>query len=171
MFSPSRLVTSDARPHPPQTFIKPDINFGGASGSPWTQTLEKMALPGMLFHHSTPTKVWYHDLLAPWVHYVPVALDLSDLRQKYDWAEAHPLQAQAIAEEGTKFARWLGSREGMEYAYNWFVVEPLRNVIRAHKTVSKAEGLKAMREMGFEDGFNTVITRCTGTKKNSCEKK
>ena len=129
-----------------------------------------MALPGLLFHHSTPTKVWYHDLVAPWVHYVPVALDLSDLRQKYDWAESHPQQAQAIAEEGTKFARWLGSREGMEYAYDQFVVEPLRNVIGAHKTVSKAEGLKAMREMGFEGGFNTVITRCTGTKKNSCEK-
>ena len=49
-----------------------------------------MALPGLLFHHMTPTKVWFHDLMIPWVHFVPVSLDLSDLRQKFIWAESHP---------------------------------------------------------------------------------
>lgn len=28
---------------------------------------------------------WYYDILKPWVHYVPVKRDLSDLVEKIEW--------------------------------------------------------------------------------------
>ena len=30
------------------------LDLGGAGGTTWTGTLEKLAMPGMLFHHETP---------------------------------------------------------------------------------------------------------------------
>lgn len=80
-------------------------------GTTWSGTLEKMAMPGVLFHHETPTKVkkiifilycitlqrfltsqfptkdYIHDRMKAWVHYVPIQEDLSDLYEKYQWAE------------------------------------------------------------------------------------
>jgi hypothetical protein len=44
--------------------------------------------------------VAYHR---PWVHYVPVAGDLSDLHQKLGWARRHQTEARAIAERGQAF--------------------------------------------------------------------
>ncbi|MFN4100261.1 MAG: glycosyl transferase family 90 [Pararhodobacter sp.] len=40
--------------------------------------------------------------LEPWVHYVPVAWDLSDLRDKVDWCEANPARCRAIIERANE---------------------------------------------------------------------
>lgn len=45
---------------------------------------------------------FYYGLLAPWVHYVPVAADLSDLCARIAWARAHPERAEAIAAAGRR---------------------------------------------------------------------
>ena len=80
------------------------IDLAGAGGTTWTGTLEKLAMPGLLFHHETPAKDWYHDSLKAWYHYVPIRTDLSDLKERYRWAEEHQDEARAIAERGTEFA-------------------------------------------------------------------
>ena len=67
---------------------KYQIDIGGGGGTTWSGTLEKLAMPGVLFHHVTPTKDYFHDLLVPYVHYIPVKDDLSDLREKYEWPRA-----------------------------------------------------------------------------------
>lgn len=41
-------------------------------------------------------KQWFYERLEPWVHYIPVAADLSDLRRRFDWAEAHPAEVQLM---------------------------------------------------------------------------
>ena len=58
-------------------------------------------MPGLLFHHTTVTKDYIHDQMKPYVHYVPVKADLSDLKEKYDWAEANPTAAKLIADQCT----------------------------------------------------------------------
>ncbi len=50
---------------------------------------------------------WYYDRLKPWVHFVPVEEDLSDLDQLVAWLEAHDADAQAIGEAGRAFAEAL----------------------------------------------------------------
>mmetsp|Transcript_26863 Transcript_26863/g.48444 ORF Transcript_26863/g.48444 Transcript_26863/m.48444 type:complete len:646 (+) Transcript_26863:90-2027(+) len=148
------------------------IDLGGGGGTTWTGTIEKLALPGLLFHHMTPTKDWFHDLLVPWEHYVPVEMDLSDLRNKFEWAESHPVEAKQIAEQGTQFARWMGSVEGFGRMYEEHMVAPLRNVLQAYRPMpARYDGksvLDVINERGGQAGF-TVVGRCSGLHSNSCE--
>lgn len=43
---------------------------------------------------------WYYDRLAPWVHYIPVAEDLTDLPERLAWCTEHPRDCQQIAQAG-----------------------------------------------------------------------
>ncbi len=52
-------------------------------------------------------KQWYYDRLKPWVHFVPVEEDLSDLDELVAWLEAHDDDAQAIGKAGRAFAEAL----------------------------------------------------------------
>ena len=108
------------------------IDLGGGGGTTWSGTLEKLGLPGLLFHHVTPTKDYFHDKLQPWVHYVPVKADLSDLKEKYDWAESHPLMAKRISDNATQFIRWLGTAQGMDEMFHQFYSWPLQRVVEAY---------------------------------------
>jgi hypothetical protein len=47
---------------------------------------------------------WYERFLEPWVHYVPVEFDLSDLFEKIEWAISHDDECRKIAENGHTFA-------------------------------------------------------------------
>ena len=127
-------------------------------------------LPGLLFHHMTPTKDYFHDLLVPWEHYVPINTDLSDLREKYEWAESHPLEAKQISENGTRFARWMGSMEGFGQMYEQHIVAPLQNTLRAYKPVPPMHEGKSVLDIITESSeIFTVVGRCSGLHKSSCE--
>jgi hypothetical protein len=160
-----------------QAGYKYHIDLGGGGGTTWTGTIEKLAMPGLLFHHVTPTKDWFHDLLVPWEHYVPVSADLSDLRRKYDWAENHPVEARRIAENGTRFARWMGSPEGFGRLYEEFLVGPLRNAILAYRPMpprdreGRSRDGKSLLEVIIDggEGIFKVVSRCTGLLGTSCE--
>jgi len=43
--------------------------------------------------------------LEPWVHFIPVTEDLSDLVARVEWANANPAEAAQIAQHGLEFAR------------------------------------------------------------------
>ena len=43
--------------------------------------------------------------LRPYVHYVPVKADLSDLHKQFKWAQANPDEAEQIARQGASVAR------------------------------------------------------------------
>lgn len=47
---------------------------------------------------------WYYHKLEPYVHYVPVKADLSDLFSQIEWVKAHPAKAEAIATAGRLLA-------------------------------------------------------------------
>ena len=47
---------------------------------------------------------WFYDRLEPWVHYVPIKRDLSDLEAKVNWLRANDDKARAISQQGTLFA-------------------------------------------------------------------
>jgi hypothetical protein len=93
-----------------QSKFKYHLDLGGTGGTTWTGTLEKLAMPGMLFHHETPTHDWYFDQMIPWKHYVPIRTDLSHLKTQFEWAESHPVEAKRIAKQGTEFARYMLSK-------------------------------------------------------------
>jgi len=67
-------------------------------------------LKWMLFSNSvvmlppTTYESWAMEgLLEPFVHYIPIKSDASDVEEKVQWAEDHPEEAQKIAERSTLF--------------------------------------------------------------------
>ena len=50
--------------------FKYHIDIGGNGGTTWQGTIDKLAMPGLLFHHDSGMKDHFHDELKPWVHYV-----------------------------------------------------------------------------------------------------
>lgn len=104
-------------------------------------------------------------MLKPWVHYVPVKTDLSDLREMYEWAESHPNLAKEIADNGTHFARMMGTPEGFSMLYNSNVKAPLQRVIDAYQP----KGGQVLSILGEQGGDELgVVARCTGRKAEPC---
>jgi hypothetical protein len=69
----------------------------------------------------TPNVQWYYGGLTPYVHYLPVQEDLSDLVEKIEWARAHDAEAQAMSERAMQFVRDnLSSEDILLYIYLLF---------------------------------------------------
>lgn len=47
--------------------------------------------------------IWYQPLLKPWVHYVPVKSDMSDLMQQIHWCKTHDDKCRIIASNALMF--------------------------------------------------------------------
>jgi hypothetical protein len=58
-------------------------------------------------------QLWYSHLLEPYVHYIPIAHDLSDLYTQLDWCHAHDSECQAIAERAQQFAKCVLSKDSI----------------------------------------------------------
>jgi hypothetical protein len=86
------------------------LDLGGAGCTTWTGTLEKLVMPGLLFHHVTPATDWFYPQPIAWKYFVAVRADLEDLRERFEWAEGRPEEAERIAQAGTAFARNFISR-------------------------------------------------------------
>jgi len=116
-----------------QMNYKYHINLGGSGGTAWSGTLSKLAMPGVLFHHETLTRDWFYDEIKPWVHYIPVKMDLSDLREKFEWAESHPDKAKAISEAASIFFKKMNSKEYMEELYFKYFAHYLGDMVNAYQ--------------------------------------
>jgi hypothetical protein len=52
--------------------------------------------------------------LKPWVHYVPVEYDVSNVIEQYEWLKAHPEEARTIADNGRRFAQTILTPTALE---------------------------------------------------------
>ena len=143
------------------------IDLGGGGGTTWEGTIQKLALPGLLFHHVTAATDWYDEHLVPWVHFVPVMEDLRDLRERFEWAERHPDRARNIARAATDFVRRLGTPEGMDEMYRRHFLRPLEGVVETFQPVA---GMTAslLDGGGVEGIVFKEIMRCSGHNADEC---
>lgn len=102
-------------------------------GTTWEGTLTKLQMPGVLFHHETPTKDWFYDMMEPWKHYIPVGAGLQDLWIRYIWAQKHPDEAKAISDEASKLADTILSEDYMRRLYEDLYVSYLSKVVDAYE--------------------------------------
>ena len=133
------------------THPKALLNQPTGGGTTWQGTLTKLRMPGVLFHHETPTQDWFYNIMEPWVHYIPVQTDLGDLRSRYQWAEEHPEQAKMIAEESSRLANYLLSAEYLNDVYEQLFVRYLGKVVAAFQPqgMSWNDCLKQYHEEGI----------------------
>ncbi len=59
----------------------------------------------LIFKQTSPNIQWYYSCLTPYVHYIPVAYDFSDLKEKIKWAQNHDLEAQQMVAHANAFAQ------------------------------------------------------------------
>ena len=67
-------------------------------------TIRKYMRGCLIFKPESKRELYYYRLIKPWVHFVPVKNNFSDLRDKFTWAENNPSHAMKIAWEGKQFA-------------------------------------------------------------------
>lgn len=155
--------------HQESAEYKYQIDLAGGGGTTWTGTIAKLAMPGLLFHHITPMKDYFHDRLKPWKHYVPVSPDLSDLEEKVAWAENNPAEAQRIADQATEFVRHLGSPAGFRQMFQEDFVDVLTQIIDAYQPV--AQGTSYRDILDAEENRMQRVLECPGffTSHGSCK--
>lgn len=122
------------------------------TGTSWKGGITKLGLPGLLFHHVTHSMDWFFPEMTPWVHYVPFAWDVRNLRKQYEWAEENPNHAKSIAMAATKLYHYLMSETYMIKVYNNLFVAYLGNVLKAYvhaPEVSWEETIQEYKSKGF----------------------
>lgn len=72
---------------------------------PFTGILWRMLSNCTVFLQETKNIMWFYSQMVPWIHYVPIKEDLSDLMDKIIWAHQHDKECQKIALQGQILAR------------------------------------------------------------------
>ena len=58
-----------------------------------------------VFLQETEDVMWFYSQIHPWVHYIPVKKDLSDLKEKVVWAQLNDRASREIANNSHEFAK------------------------------------------------------------------
>ncbi len=80
--------------------IEMDGCVAGTPGFAW-----KLLSNSAVFKHDSNFTVWFHRAVVPWVHYIPLENDLSDIFHVLNWAKSHDARVKQIAENGRVFAK------------------------------------------------------------------
>jgi hypothetical protein len=62
----------------------------------WDATAWKLNSGSILMKVESGWRQWFYDSFHPWIHYVPIADDFSDLQEKYHWCETHPVECETM---------------------------------------------------------------------------
>lgn len=75
----------------------------------WSALFQKLLSGSVVLKVASPSnfRQWYYDELIPWVNFVPVKSDMSDLVEKVHWLLEHDGEARKIGENGAKLANKL----------------------------------------------------------------
>lgn len=65
-------------------------------GSTWDATAWKLNSGSVIFKSDSRWKQWFYDDYVPWIHYVPIKDDFSDIDEKFEWCEQHPEECKLI---------------------------------------------------------------------------
>jgi hypothetical protein len=68
----------------------------------------------VLLKVASPFRQWYYRAIQPWVHYIPIQEDLSDLQEALNRLKNDDDLAKRIAENGHKLGEQIFSREAVE---------------------------------------------------------
>ena len=116
-------------------------------------------MPGVLFHHLSASKDYFHDDLKPWVHYIPINEDLSNLREMFDWAEEHSEAARKISEAGIEYVKNQARPEVMKAKYEKYFYHTLKGVIDAYQPIQNDDA-KAQVDNWLSNW--SLVGKCNG---------
>ncbi|CCV02395.1 putative tyrosine protein kinase [Armadillidium vulgare iridescent virus] len=75
-------------------------------------------------------KMWFFDKIKPYIHFVPVKSDLSDLIEKIQWCRDNDEECKLIAENAKQFYKdWLSKESILDYLQSIFIKIRLQNKV------------------------------------------
>ena len=80
------------------------LDIDGWSNS-WGALRWKLYSGSVVLKHITPFRQWYYDELLPFVHYIPIKNDFSDLNEKIEWCRQNQKLCKEIGKNGRKFVK------------------------------------------------------------------
>jgi hypothetical protein len=86
-------------PKEKQIYYKYILDIDGIAAT-WDSRAWKLASGSVLFLTESSWKIWYEDLLVPYVNYIPIKEDFNDIDEKFVWCENHQKECIRIAYEG-----------------------------------------------------------------------
>ena len=97
---------------------KYQIDIDGNTNA-WSALFQKLLSGSTVLKIASPHnfRQWYYDELIPWVNYVPVKSDMSDLVEKIHWLIHHDDEAMQIGINGRKLASKLTYDEELNKAF------------------------------------------------------
>ncbi|KAJ7600109.1 glycosyltransferase family 90 protein [Mycena floridula] len=102
-------------------------------GNGWSGRFKRLITSNSVVFKSTIYPEWYIERIAPWLHYVPVQLDLSDLhdalvffRGDINGKGAHEDLARKIAKEGRQWSKTFWRREDLVAYFFRLILEYAR---------------------------------------------
>jgi hypothetical protein len=84
------------------------VDIDGNSNA-WSALFEKLLSGSVVLKVASPNnfRQWYYDELIPWVNFVPIDSDMSDLVEKVHWLHKNDDEARKIGENGASLANKL----------------------------------------------------------------
>lgn len=98
------------------------LDIDGNSNT-WDATAWKLNSGSVIFKTDSNWVQWFYEYYKPWVHYIPINDDFSNLQEMYQWTERHPEECKQMIQECKKL---------FKHVYNY------KNVIQStQKTLNK----------------------------------
>jgi hypothetical protein len=96
------------------------LDFDGWSNT-WDATFWKLISGSVLFKVEGVWEQWYYPKLIPWIHYVPIKDDLSDLNEVVNWCIANDDKCKQIANNAYIFVNTeLSFKKSCDYMIEQF---------------------------------------------------
>jgi hypothetical protein len=97
----------------------------------WSGLFWKLMSNSLVMKVASHYEEWYYKCLIPYVHYVPIKGDMSDLVDQYHWAQSHETEVK----EMVKNANQLATKISFEYSLKSSKIR--RSFIKAKKLLSR----------------------------------
>lgn len=95
------------------------VNIDGHSAA-YRLSLE-LGMGSVILKVDSEYRIWFSRYLKPWVHYIPVAADLSDLLEQIEWAQQHDKECQIIAQNAKEFYDKYLCKDGVLDYLQWLL--------------------------------------------------
>jgi hypothetical protein len=111
---PKRLKPVDPIPFVQMSKYKYILNIDGSVTA--FRLSAELAFGSVILKVDSKYKIWYLHLLEPWIHYIPIKSDLSDLKEKIEWCKANQSKCETIGTNAKNFySQYISKQIMMDY--------------------------------------------------------
>lgn len=91
-------------------------------------------------------KLWYHNLLIPNVHYIPIKKDLSDLYDKIKWCKANDKKCEQISINARQFYNKFLTKNGIFDYFQFLLIKLRKNMGENYYNCNTIDGYQEVLE-------------------------